>query len=80
MNVTLEGTCIPTTILVVDCKDITHINHFSPETFTHSKFKLKGKIWITIPIFHKLRFNKRLFYLNSIINNMFTGVEGILQK
>ena len=71
----------------VDARDPTHKQHIVPDTFnkfsktfntsriTHAKFKTK--IWITIPIFHKLRFPRWLYHFNSIIT-IFTGVEGVL--
>ena len=81
---------VPLAFTVVDAVDITHKQHFTPRVFdmffgkfksyTITKAKFGGKIWITIPKFHQLRFPKQLFYLNSIINNIFTGLEGELYK
>lgn len=70
----------------VDAKDPTHKQHFIPSTFkiflegfnsqTLTKARFNGKIWITIPFSHKLRFPNQLYILNSFINNIFTGIEG----
>ncbi len=70
----------------VDAKDPTHKQHFIPGTFNLwlkgfndqkiSKTQFKGKLWVTIPFFHKLRFPASLHILNSFVNNIFTGIEG----
>ncbi len=81
---------VPLAFTHVDSKDPTHKQHITPCTFNQflqegkssiiTRARFKGKIWITIPFFHNLKFPKNLYYLNSIINNIFTGVEGILIK
>ena len=81
---------VPLAYSHVDSGDPTHKQHITPNTFntflrdgsksqiTNARFK--GKIWVTPPFFHSLRFNKHLYHLNSFVNNIFTGVEGILTK
>jgi len=81
---------VPMAFTFVDARDPSHKQHFIPRTFDVylkgfksykvTDIKFKGKIWITMPFFHKIRFSKKLYYLNSIINNLFTGIEGELIK
>lgn len=80
------------TPLAFTCVDslLTHKQHITPDTFrpflrnnqesvmTIKRFR--GRLWVTIPFFHKLRFPPKLYLLNSFINNIFTGVEGRLFK
>ena len=81
---------VPLAFTHIDSKDPTHKQHITPDTFNQffrdgrksiiTKSRFTGKIWITPPFFHNLRFPKKLYILNSFINNIFTGVEGILAK
>jgi len=81
---------VPLAGTFVDYRDPTHKQHIIPNTFDMfmkketrtitTKAKFKGKIWVTIPFFHNLKFPKKLAFLNSVINNLFTGLEGILIK
>ena len=81
---------VPLAFTHVDSKDTTHKQHLTPDSFNQflkkkTRFILtdvsfKGKLWITPPYFHKLKFHKNLYYLNSIVNNIFTGLEGVLEK
>ena len=74
----------------VDGVDPQHKRHFIPNTFklflkgfkctNLTNVRFKGKIWVTIPFFHKIRFPKQLCHLNSLVNNLFTGIEGELIK
>ncbi|HIJ12048.1 TPA: class I SAM-dependent methyltransferase [Candidatus Woesearchaeota archaeon] len=74
----------------VDAKDPTHKQHFVPATFkmflqgfksqTLTNARFNGKIWVTMPFLHTIRFPKQLYILNSFINNIFTGIEGVLIK
>jgi SAM-dependent methyltransferase len=72
---------VPLAFTFTDSCDPTHKNHFIPQTFNYflrdEKYDLTqarfiGKIWVTTPFI--------LFLLNSIINNIFTGIEGKLRK
>tara|TARA_Y100000294_G_C8359114_1_gene257985 strand:- start:18 stop:512 length:495 start_codon:yes stop_codon:yes gene_type:complete len=82
---------VPMAFSYVDSCSLTHKSHFIPETFNHflkkSKYTQytqrvfsKANIWVTIPFFHKLRFPKKLHFLNCFVNNIFTGIEGELYK
>ena len=81
---------VPLAFTHIDSGDPTHKQHITPNTFNHflregkasviTGAKFKGRIWITPPFFHNLKFPKQLFHLNSIINNLFTGIEGVLIK
>jgi SAM-dependent methyltransferase len=75
----------------VDHGDCTHKQHIIPKAFdifmgkdnryqniTSAHFG--GKVWITPPFFHNVRFPKNLHLINSFVNNIFTGIEGILIK
>jgi len=67
-----------------------HKLHINPDSFNFARYRHKNKInntyikatfkqniWITIPLFHKLKFPRWLYYFNSVVA-IFTGVEGIL--
>jgi SAM-dependent methyltransferase len=81
---------VPLAFTHIDSKDPTHKQHFTPDTFT--QFTREGKksiitkaffnanIWITPPFFHSLKFPKKMYFINSFVNNIFTGVEGVLTK
>ncbi|HLD34048.1 MAG TPA: class I SAM-dependent methyltransferase [Candidatus Nanoarchaeia archaeon] len=81
---------VPLAFTHIDSKDPTHKQHITPDTFNQffqdgsksiiTKVRFTGNIWITPPLFHHLKFPKKLYLLNSVINNIFTGVEGILVK
>jgi predicted SAM-dependent methyltransferase len=81
---------VPLAFTYADAVDTTHIQHFVPKVFKMfmsgfksykiTDIKFGGRIWITPPIFHKLKFPKELYLMNSFINNMFTGLEGELSK
>jgi len=67
---------------------ITTINPYTMILFTNKskapyfkskcKFKIK-KLNVTTPLIH-IKFPYRFFLLNSVINNLFTGIEGIFEK
>ena len=81
---------VPLAFTHIDSGDPTHKQHITPDTFNQffrdgrksviTQARFTGKIWITPPFFHNLRFPGKLYLLNSVINNLFTGVEGILRK
>ena len=81
---------VPLAFTHVDSKDTTHKQHLTPDSFNHftkggkrsiiTKANFKGEIWVTPLLFHGLRFHRSFYYLNSLINNIFTGVEGRLRK
>ena len=59
--------------------DMTHINFFTPQSFKERiyygyKFSSK-KIWVTLPLFHMIKFPYQFMYLNKFIE-IFTGLEG----
>lgn len=79
----------PLAFTVVDSL-LTHKQHITPDTFRpflrnnkESVMTIKrftGKLWVTPPLLHKMRFPPKMYLLNSFINNIFTGVEGRLFK
>jgi hypothetical protein len=81
---------VPLAFTHVDSIDPTHKQHLTPHTFNQflkggkrsilTQARFKGDLWITIPFFHKLKFHKSLYLLNSFVNNIFTGLEGVLVK
>jgi len=81
---------VPLAFTHIDSKDPTHKQHITPDTFNQffrdgrksiiTQARFTGDIWITPPFFHHLRFPKKLYFLNSFVNNIFTGVEGLLVK
>jgi len=81
---------VPLAFTHIDSKDPTHKQHITPDTFGQffhegsksiiTQARFTGDIWITPPFFHHLRFPKKLYFLNSFVNNIFTGVEGLLVK
>jgi ubiquinone/menaquinone biosynthesis C-methylase UbiE len=78
---------VPMAFTHADARDPTHKQHINPDTFNKfsktigvnriTSARFKPNIWITIPKFHKLKFSRKLYHLNSFIT-IFTGVEGIL--
>ena len=81
---------VPLAFTHIDSKDPTHKQHITPDTFNQffhdgrrsiiTQARFTGDIWITPPFFHNLRFPKQLYFVNSFVNNIFTGVEGMLRK
>ncbi|MCK4589132.1 MAG: class I SAM-dependent methyltransferase [Nanoarchaeota archaeon] len=82
---------VPLAFTHIDAGDCTHKQHLIPRSFKIfmgynnkyqdiTKANFGGEIWITIPFFHKIRFPKNWYIVNFFINNIFTGIEGILIK
>lgn len=64
--------------------DLTHRNNFTPKTFKsrpyiEGQWKFKTKLYVTLPLIH-IRLPCFFYYLNAIINNLVTGLEGELIK
>lgn len=80
---------VPLAGTYIHYKDPEHRNAFTPhflkffdgkEKGWYTTARFGGKIWVTPPFFHRVRLPGWVYFANSFVNNLVTGLEGEFVK